>query len=97
MACKTCDFWNLLQKFFKDFTYLFQERGERREKERERHQCVVASHMPPPGGLACNPGMCLDWESNQQPFGAQAHTQSTELHQPGLVDLLMVALLVGVK
>ena len=26
----------------------------------------------------------LDWESNQQPFGLQAHAQSTELHQPGL-------------
>ena len=24
-----------------------------------------------------------DWESNQQPFGSQAHAQSTELHQPG--------------
>ena len=21
--------------------------------------------------LACNPGMCLDWELNQQPFGLQ--------------------------
>ena len=27
------------------FIYLFLERGERREKERERHQCVVTSHM----------------------------------------------------
>ena len=26
----------------------------------------------------------LDWESNQQPFGLQAGTQSTEPHQPGL-------------
>ena len=39
--------------------------------------------MPPTGGLACNPGMCPDWESNQRPFGSQASTQSTELHQPG--------------
>ena len=31
--------------FFKDFIYLFLERGERRETERERHQCVVTSHM----------------------------------------------------
>ena len=28
------------------------------EREVEKHQCVVASHMPPPGDLACNPGMC---------------------------------------
>ena len=39
--------------------------------------------MPPTGDLAGNPGMCPDWESNQQPFGSQASTQSTELHQPG--------------
>ena len=25
----------------------------------------------PQWGLACNPGMCPDWESNQQPFGSQ--------------------------
>ena len=33
--------------------------------------------------LVHNPGMCPDWESNQQPFGSQAGTQSTEPHQPG--------------
>ena len=38
----------------------------------------------PTRDLACNPGMCPDWESNLQPFGSQAVTQSTELHQPGL-------------
>ena len=29
------------------------------------------------------PGMCSDRESNQQPVGLQASTQSTEPHQPG--------------
>ena len=29
--------------FFKDLIYLFLERGEGREKEGEKHQCVVAS------------------------------------------------------
>ena len=53
------------------------------EKEGEKHQCVVASHMPPAGDLAHNPGMCPDWELNQWPFGLQAGTQSTEPHQPG--------------
>ena len=38
---------------------------------------------PPTGGLASNPGMCRHWESNQQPFGAQAGAQSAEPHQPG--------------
>ena len=54
------------------------------EKEGEKHQCVAASHMLPTGDLARNPGMCPDWESNQQPFGSQASVQSTEPHQPGL-------------
>ena len=39
--------------------------------------------MPPTGDLAHYPGMYHDWESNQWPFGSQAGTQSTELHQPG--------------
>ena len=40
---------------------------------------MVALYRPPTGDLACNPGMCPDWESNQQLFGFQAYTQSTEL------------------
>ena len=44
---------------------------------------MVASHVPPTGDLALNPGMFPDWESNQQPFGLQACAQSTELYQPG--------------
>ena len=70
----------LLKKYF---IYLFLERGKGRGKEGEKHQCVVASHMPPTGDLAYNPDMCPDWESNQLPFGLQAGTQSTEPHQPG--------------
>ena len=27
----------------------------------------------------------LDWESNRQPFGLQAHAQSTELRQQGCI------------
>ena len=67
--------------FFQDFVYL--NRGEGKEKEGEKHQCVVASHAPPIGDLAGNPGMCPDWESNLQLFDSQACTQSTEPHQPG--------------
>ena len=52
------------------------------ERQGEEHQCVVASCMPPTGGLAHNPGMCPDWDLNWRPFGLQAHAQSTELHQP---------------
>ena len=70
--------------FFKDFIYLLLDReGKEGEREGEKHQCAVASHTPPTGDLAHNPGMCPVWESNQQPFGLQAGTQSTEPHQPG--------------
>ena len=54
------------------------------EGEGEIHQCVVASHVPPTGDLACKPGMCPDWELNQPSFGSQAGAQSTEPHQPGV-------------
>ena len=53
------------------------------KKKGEKHQCVVASHMPPTGDLTHKPRMRPDWESNQWPFGSQASTQSTEPHQPG--------------
>ena len=49
---------------------------------------MVASHMPPTGDLACNPGMCPDWELNGQPFSLQAGAQSTEPHQPAQVNTL---------
>ena len=41
--------------------FIFRKRG----REREKHQCVVASCAPPTGDLGCNPGMCPDWELNQ--------------------------------
>ena len=65
------------------FIFIFRE-GRKGEREGGKHQCVVVSHTPPTGDLACNPGMCPDWESNQGPFGLQAGTQSIEPHQPGL-------------
>ena len=62
---------NLCPFFFKKyFIYLFLERGREGEKEGEKHQRVVASYSLPTGDLACNPGMCPDWESKQQPFGS---------------------------
>ena len=46
--------------------------------------------MPPTGDLACNPGMCPDRDSNQQPFGSQACPQSTEPHQPEQSQVLLL-------
>ena len=78
---------------YKDFIYL--ERGEGREKERERntdlwemHQSV-AFDTPPTGIPAHNPGMCPDLEWNLWPFGLQAGIHSTEPHQPGLIDFFI--------
>ena len=70
----------------KIFFYLFLERGEGKEKERETSMCGCLSSAPHWGPGLYNPGMCPTWESNWQPFGLQARTQSTELHQPGLVS-----------
>ena len=72
----------LLLFFFLKILFIVREKGREGKREGEKHQCVVASCTPPPGDLACNPGMCPDWESNQRSFGLQAGTQSTEPHQP---------------
>ena len=61
-----------LSFFKKIFIYFFRERGREGEREGEKHQCVVASREPPTGDLACNPGMCPDWELNRQHFSSQA-------------------------
>ena len=51
--------------FLRFYLFIFRERESVGEKEGDKHQCVVASHMPPTGDLARNSGMCPDWESNQ--------------------------------
>ena len=58
---------NLLEGFdiFFKILFIFRERGRAGEREGEKHQCVVASHMPPTGELAHSPSMGPDWESNQ--------------------------------
>ena len=63
---------------FKDFIYLFLDGGEGRKKERERNIDVWVIHssftsrIPSTGDLACNTGMCPDWELNWWPFSSQA-------------------------
>ena len=58
-----------LFRSFKDFIYFIFREGKWGEREGEKHQCVVASRVPSTGDLACNPGMCSDWEMNWRPFG----------------------------
>ena len=52
------------------FFLLFRERVREGEKGGEKHQCVVASYVPPTGDLASNPDMCPDRELNWRPFGS---------------------------
>ena len=65
-------------KFFFYFIHLFLERQEGRETREEEKDQSVASHAPATGDHVCNPAMCPDWESNQQPFGSQTGTQSSQ-------------------
>ena len=51
--------------FYFNILFMFKERGREGEREGVKHQCVVASCVPPTGDLACNPGTCPDWELNQ--------------------------------
>ena len=57
-----------LSSFLSFSLFIFRERGKEEEREGEKHQCVVASRMPPIGDLAQHPGMCPDWESTGDPL-----------------------------
>ena len=75
-------------QYYKDFIYLFLERGERREKERERKSDVRnTDRLPltcaPTGDRTWNPGICPNWESNPRPL--RDDTLPTEPHQSGLL------------
>ena len=50
---------------------------------------MFASHAPPTRDLACNPGMCSDWELNRQPFGSQPGTEFTDSHKLELNDMFL--------
>ena len=71
----------------KDSFSLLLERGREREKHRCEREALSAClpHLPRPGirDQTCNLGMCLDQESNLQPFGSRTKFQSTEPHWPG--------------
>ena len=52
--------------FFLKMLFIFRERGG--EGEREGRETSIFEREI--SQLACNPGMCPDWESNQRPFGS---------------------------
>ena len=83
--------------FFFKTLFIYFQREEKGGIEGEKHWCMretsihCASHMPPTGDLARNPGMCPDRELNLLLFGLQGGgAQSTEPHQPGHRQLLKV-------
>ena len=47
------------------YLFIYGERGREVEREGDKHQCVVASHIPLTGDLACELGRCPDWELNR--------------------------------
>ena len=63
---------------FLKFLFIFREKGREGEREEEKHQGVVVSHMPPTGDLACNPGMWPDWDGTSDPL----------VHRPALNPLI---------
>ena len=54
--------------FLRFYPFIYSREGKGGEREGGKHQCVVASHTSPTRDLACNPGMCPDWELNQRPL-----------------------------
>ena len=81
----SCLLWKMFDNLYvlKYFIYLFLERGEGREKEKERNinqlplKCVLT------GDQTQNPGMCPDQELNWWPFSLRDSTQPIEPHQSG--------------
>ena len=69
---------------------MFREGKGGRKKGRETSM-YGSSCVPPTGDLAHDPGMCPDWESNQWPFGSQSQPQSTETHQSGNLENVMLS------
>ena len=77
--------------------YLFsRERGREEEKEGEKHQCVVASHMAPNWGPRPQPRHVPWLGIELMTLWFSACAQSTEPHQPGL-DCFLKKKIIEVK
>ena len=64
------------------FFYLFLQRGREGEREGEKHQCVVASHITTTGDLAGNPGDPWVWRPALDPLShtSQGHFKFFEVY-----------------
>ena len=77
----------LNSRYFKKIFYLILEKGEGREKERERNIDRLPLARALTWGQACNPDMCPDLELNWWPFAGWDDAQPTEPQQSGLYYL----------
>ena len=77
--------------FFCLFVCFFKRGEGRRKRGRETLVCGCLLPQGDPAPQAC----ALDWELNQQPFGYQTSTKSTEPHQPGHEALMFLLPVVG--
>ena len=57
------------------------------EREGEEHQCVVASHTPPTGDLAHNPGMSPDENRTSHPLVPRPALYPLRHTSQGLIPL----------
>ena len=62
-----CIIWFYFYFLKRFYLFNFRERGKEGERG-EKHQCVVASHAPPTGDLACNPGIRLTGNQTGNPL-----------------------------
>ena len=69
--------------FLRFYLLIFRERGREGARGGDIIDWLSLAH-PQPRDLACNPGMCSDWESNQRLFDLQDDVQPTEPYQSGL-------------
>ena len=89
--------WQVILFFKKRSIYLFLERREGREKERERNIDVREKHWSVASRLRTrpdNPGMCSDGESNRWPLTLWNDTQPTEPHWSGLFSKVKVNIII---
>ena len=70
-------------KFFKKILFIYLEREEGKEKEREKH-LLVAPHTPPHQGIGPQPRHVTDQELNQQIFALWDNAQPTDPYWSGL-------------
>ena len=71
--------------------YLFLERGEGKEKERERNMDQLPLIRTLAGDRSRNPGMCPDQELNRRHFTLPVGAQPIEPHGLGTKNFLSIS------